>query len=122
MMAYQYYPYYQQPQQPQQMQNGFISARTVDEAFNWPVAPGNSLTFKIENQPFVCTKTKGFSPLEQPTFEIYRLVKEEAPAPEAPKAETNYEDQFKQIWDEINTIKSQIEKPKRTAKKEETNE
>ena len=117
-MAYPYYPYYQQPQQ---MQTGFISARSVDEAFNWPVAPGNSLTFKIENQPYVCTKTKGFSPLEQPTFDIYRLVKEEAPE-QQPKQETSYDDQFKQLWDEINTIKGQLEKPKRTVKKEEPNE
>lgn len=117
MMAYPYYPYYQQPQQ---MQTGFISARTVDEAFNWPVAPGNSLTFKIENQPYVCVKTKGFSPLEQPTFDIYRLVKEETP--EQPKQETDYEEQLKRLWDEINAIKGQIEKPKRTVKKEEPNE
>ena len=80
---YPYQPFYQQyPAQPQmqQIQNsGFVSARSIEEAYNWPIAPGNSLTFKIENSPYVCTKTKGFSPLEQPVFERYRLSKKKTP-------------------------------------------
>lgn len=113
-MAYNpYYPYPYQAQQPQQ-NNAFISARTIEEAYNWPVAPGNSLTFKIENSPFVCTKTKGFSPLEQPVFERYRLVKEEdAPQAQvtpavAPAEAPNYDDQIKELWEEINALKSRM--------------
>lgn len=76
--AFPNYPLYPQPtQQSQTIQNGFVSARTIEEAYNWPIAPGNSITFKIENAPYICTKTKGFSQLEQPIFEKYRLVKEE---------------------------------------------
>lgn len=111
---YPYQPFYQQyPAQPQmqQIQNsGFVSARSIEEAYNWPIAPGNSLTFKIENSPYVCTKTKGFSPLEQPVFERYRLVKEEdAPkepetAPEPPK----YDEQINKLWEEVNALKSRI--------------
>lgn len=133
-MAYPFnnysYPYqqnFQQPyQQPQQIQNsGFVSVRSIEEAFNWPVAPGNSITFKDENAPFVYTKTKGFSPLEQPTFERYRLVKEE----ETPqvnsdhgKSATNYDEQINMLWDEVNALKGKLngntDKPVRRGKKE----
>lgn len=91
------YPQYQQPvypipqqlnqpqlqqlpiqQVPQQMQSGgFMSVRNEQEARNYPVAPGNVMTFKIENQPYVCEKSQGFSQLEGPVFNKYRLVKEE---------------------------------------------
>ena len=119
-MAYNYYPgYYQQmPQMPQmqpqqqQIQNsGFVSVRSIEEAFNWPVAPGNSITFKDENAPYVYTKTKGFSPLEQPVFERYRLVKEEDAvrmAPNQPAEAPNYDEQIKLLWAEVNAIKGQI--------------
>lgn len=59
------------------IQNGFISVRTVEDARNYPVAPGNSITFKIENSPYLCTKTMGFSQLDQPRFEMFRLIREE---------------------------------------------
>lgn len=132
-MAYNPYPYqYQYPQfqaQSQQIQNGgFISARSIEEAYNWPVAPGNSLTFRIENTPYVCTKTKGFSPLEQPVFERYRLVKEDdatqasqQKAPKEPKESkaseetamgAKYDEQIRKLWDEINAIKGRLGKGK----------
>ena len=67
-----------QQQQPQQIQNGgFISVPNIDAARNYPVAPGNSVTFKDENAPYVYTKTMGFSPLDRPVFEKFKLVKEE---------------------------------------------
>lgn len=86
---YQNYPNYNQmmfqqqmqnmqPQQPQQIQNGgFVSAPSIDYARNYSVAPGTSVTFKIESQPIICTKTLGFSQLDQPIFEVFRLVKED---------------------------------------------
>lgn len=93
-MAYPYYPASYNPafnpfqgqnavgynQQPtQQIQNGgLVSVRSEDEARNYPVAPGNSVTFKNESAPFVYTKTMGFSQLDRPVFERFRLVKEEA--------------------------------------------
>lgn len=85
-MAYPVYnPYYQnQPvQQVQQIQtNGFVSVRNEMEARNYPVAYGNSVTFKDENAPYVYTKTMGFSQLETPRFEKYKLVKEEVETPQ----------------------------------------
>ena len=109
-MPYPYYqafqPYIQQGyQQPQQTNNnGIITVRNKEEAFNYPIAPGNSLTFKNETEPYIYTKTLGFSQLDQPIFEVFRLEKEENV--EAPK--TSFEEpavQFLTI-DEANTLKA----------------
>lgn len=78
-----YNPYIQQQaaQQSQQIQNnGLVNVRSRTEAQNYPVAPGNSVTFKDESGPFVYVKTMGFSQLDRPTFEIFRLVREEEAA------------------------------------------
>lgn len=94
-MAYPFNPYgYNSPQnmafsqqqpQTQAIQNGgFISVRSIEEARNWPIAPGNSITFKDEVSPYVYTKTMGFSQLDRPTFEVFRLVKEEDASTKAP--------------------------------------
>lgn len=131
-MAYNYYPYsnpyiqqpyqapvqYQAPfqqQQQQQIQNGgFISVRNESEARGYPVAPGNSITFKDETAPYVYTKTMGFSQLDQPIFEKYKLVKEEDPnnvrAVVADEAIDNavqkkLEEQIDQLWKEVNSLK-----------------
>lgn len=85
------FPYYQQPQymplqqgqqaqmQAQPQRAEFLIVRTENEARDYPVAPGNSITFFNETQPYCYKKTMGFSPLDRPTFERYRIVKEEAP-------------------------------------------
>ena len=80
-------PYgYQQAQQPvsqaapprqPQIQQGLVMVQSEQEARSYPVAPGNSITFKDETAPFCYVKTMGFSSLDRPTFERYRLVKEE---------------------------------------------
>lgn len=68
--------YFTMPQQ--QIQNGgFVSVRNIDEARSYPIAPGNSIMFKDETAPYVYTKTVGFSQLDRPVFEKYRLIKEE---------------------------------------------
>lgn len=65
-------------QQQYQIQNGgFICVSSEEDARRYPVAPGNSVTFKNENAPYVYTKTMGFSQLDRPLFEKFRLVKEE---------------------------------------------
>lgn len=72
-----------QPQQPQYpvMQSGFVRVPNENEARMYPVAPGTSVTFIDENQPYCYTKTMDRSQLDRPKFEKYRLVKEEdAPA------------------------------------------
>lgn len=147
-MAYPYYPASYNPafnpfqgqnavgynQQPtQQIQNGgLVSVRSEDEARNYPVAPGNSVTFKNESAPFVYTKTMGFSQLDRPVFERFRLVKEEAE--NAPKTEDKKQDidmsvyalktDLAAIFGEIDAIKATVEamKPKKPAKKEQDDE
>ena len=78
--SYQQYqaPNYQMTAQPQPMQiqnGGFVSVRSAQEAFNYPVALGNSVTFKDETAPYIYVKTRGFSQLEEPIFEQFQLVK-----------------------------------------------
>lgn len=147
-MAYPYYPATYNPafnpfqgqnavgynQQPtQQIQNGgLVSVRSEDEARNYPVAPGNSVTFKNESAPFVYTKTMGFSQLDRPVFERFRLVKEETE--KAPQAETKPQEidlsayalktDLGAILAEIDAIKATVEtmKQKKQVKKEKTDD
>ena len=71
---------YQQQAQSQQIhQSGFVLVQSEQEARAYPVAPGNSVTFKDERQPYCYVKTMGFNQLDQPRFERYRLVKEDDP-------------------------------------------
>jgi hypothetical protein len=90
MYPYQQYtqPSYQQPayQQtvPQQTQqiithSSIVNVRNENEARNYPVAPGNSITFKDENTPYIYVKTMGFNQLDSPSFERFKLVKEDIP-------------------------------------------
>lgn len=80
-MAYNYYPYnynnyYAQPQMQPQIQNGGIIKATEDEARKYPVAAGYSMMFVDDEQKMLYTKTAGFSQLDTPVFEKYRLIKE----------------------------------------------
>ena len=144
---YQQYPQYQnfqqmpqqyqnnmQPQQPQQIQNGgFISVHNIQEAINYPVAPGNSVTFKDENSPYIYVKTKGFSQLEEPIFKKFRLIEENDTQPQestttVTEQAVNYADFAKQadvtaLWGEIDALKKQIAeltaKPEKAIKRKE---
>lgn len=93
--AYQpvYNPYYSPIMQPNQVQqpmqnaqaepviqktNELIPVSNRDVARNYPVALGNSVSFKDENAPYIYIKTMGFSQFDKPKFEVLKLVKEEA--------------------------------------------
>ena len=128
-MAYnQFYPNYyqpyqqnyaqQQPQQPQQIQNGgLVMVHNEAEARNYPVAIGTNVTFKDENAPFVYSKTMGFSQLEPPVFEKYRLIKEDAEE----NTTDNQKGDFEAIRGEIDALWKAVDdlKPKKTARKKE---
>lgn len=135
-MAYpQYYPQYQQPQfinqqpqiqQPQQISTGFVSVRNELEAMNYPIAQGNSITFKDENAPYIYTKTMGFSQLDRPVFEKYKLVREPLEAEisrENNSADKNtidgIKDEIKAIWAEINVLKEAPKKKKKEVTEDE---
>lgn len=125
---------YQQSQQPiqQQIQNGgFISVRNEQEARNYPIAPGNSVTFKDENMPYVYVKTMGFSQLDRPIFEKFRRVNEEEiqaqqaaqnpPVSNENLQQTNNTDyalksDLRALWGEIEELKKRIPKSKEEIK------
>jgi len=117
-------PYYQFPQFPQQLQvqqpqkpqPGFVVMPTEQDAMKYPIAPGNSITFKIENQPIMIEKTMGFSQFDSPVVKRYRIVEEDAPAPE-PSPEFALKGDIDRIESEIEKIKALL--PKRTVKKKE---
>ena len=95
----------------QQMQSsGLISVRNEMEARNYPLAPGNSITFKDESQPYVYVKTMGLSQFDQPNFEKFRLVKEEAPV-ETPQSGGGYALQC-----DLESIRAEIERLKNSLK------
>lgn len=121
----------QQMQQPAIQQSGFVLVQSEQEARAYPVAPGNSITFKDESQPYCYVKTMGFNQLDRPTFERYRLVKEEMP-PEAAGTRTSADStegskdtayalksDLGAIWSEIDAIKEKLkaQAEKKPAKK-----
>ena len=125
----QFYPQMAQMAQPQVMQRNtdFISVRNEIEARNYPVAPGNSITFKDETAPYIYTKTMGFSQLDRPMFEKFKLVKEDASEPQI-QTETfsvdkntidNIHGQIEALWCEISALKEVKEIPKKSTKKKE---
>ena len=109
------------PPQPQQIQNGgFIVVRSEIDARNYPVAPGNCMTFKIEGQPIVIEKSMGFSQFEAPHIDVYELVKKDSPVElktaqngaqdEKPIKNTSYAEksEIEAILSEIEHIKKDI--------------
>ena len=118
--------------QPQQIQNGgFVSVRNEAEARAYPIAIGNSITFKDETAPYVYTKTMGFSQLDRPIFEKYRLVKEEPTESAVAMQETesgassmsasleSLKGEIKEIWQEIDALKKRSTQKPVTQKKKE---
>lgn len=108
-MPYPYYPQQFTPyfQQQQQNQSSIILVRSEQEAYTYPVAPGNSVTFKDESRPYCYVKTMSFNQLDRPTFERYRLVKEDAPS-ETPEPAFASKDDLAAVWAEINTLKAAL--------------
>ena len=103
------------PQTPQIQNGGFVMVRSEDEARNYPVAFGNSVTFKDETSPYIYCKTMGFSQLDRPIFEKFRLVKEEQhqqienKMAESKKVENDsLREEITRIWGEIDVLKGMI--------------
>lgn len=126
----------QQMQQPAIQQSGFVLVQSEQEARAYPVAPGNSITFKDESQPYCYVKTMGFNQLDRPTFERYRLVKEDAPSEArespttheqpAPTKNTTYatKDDLAAVWDELDALKEKLkaQAEKKTVRARKVNE
>ena len=123
----QYYnPYVQQMQQapvmPIQNTSSIVNVRSEDEARNYPIAPGVSMTFKNENAPYIYTKTMGLSQFDRPIFEKYRYEKEASYEPQnEPLSAQPNENTINDLRAEIDDLKARLdalEKPKRATKKE----
>ena len=71
-------PYYggymQQYQQPQQA--SFIRVQSEQQAREWPIAPGGSMTFIDDNAPYCYTKSMGMSQFDVPVFKRFKLTEE----------------------------------------------
>lgn len=108
-MAYNYPNFFQYGQNmpmQQSQSNGFVLVRSEMEARNFPVGFGNSVMFKDETAPYLYSKTMGFSQLDKPIFEKYKLVKEEIKENIVePVPVENYRKEFDSIWAEIKSIK-----------------
>ena len=123
-----------QQQSQQQIQNGgFMLVPNEDMARTYPVAPGNCVTFKIEGKPIVMEKSMGFSQLEAPRIDRYRLVREEEVAESVPEQlvkndvdymqqinelKEQFNNELEQLRGEIDVLRGQIPKPATTKKKD----
>lgn len=101
---------------------GFVSVPDENMVMTYPVAPGNCVTFKIEGKPIVMEKSMGFSQLESPRIERYRLVKEEVEEVQE-EVPTPYmdeiSDKIERLEEEIDRIRGDVDalKPKKTTKR-----
>ncbi len=107
----------QQQMQPQVQANGLVTVRSETEAANFPVGAGNSVIFKDETAPYIYVKTMGFSQLDRPIFEKYRLDKENT----TNDTPLNAKGDFEAIRGEIDALWKAVEdlKPKKTIRKKE---
>ena len=105
--------------QPQIQNGGFMQIPTEEMARSYPVAPGNCVTFKIEGKPIVMEKSMGFSQLEAPRIDRYRLVREEDTPNEQnlpqnePKNNSTENETIKGLKDEIKALNEELEDVKK---------
>lgn len=139
----------QQAQQPnvqqsiqQPMNGGFVHVQSEQEALQYPVAPGYSVTFRDDAHGLYYSKTMGTNQFEAPQFKKFRLVEvndetspqseREAPSePSLPKGH-NFKDyaskaDLAKLRGQIEALESKIEtlsvKPKgKTVKEAEKSE
>lgn len=117
-MAYPYYvnPQLQAPQYstPQIQNGGFVRVMNEEEARNYPVAPGYSVTFIDDSATYCYTKTAGYSQFDKPRFEKYRLIKESDidNSSEAEKDMPEYalKSDLDKLKNEIKKLKTKVEK------------
>lgn len=100
--------------QPEQLINGgLIVVPTEEDVKKYPVAPGNFVTFKIENQPVIIEKSMSRSQFDSPHYERYKLIKEEVEDIKPEIAEKPQNDglngEIEQLKKEISRLDVQID-------------
>jgi len=111
------YPFFMQNQMMQNAQqaqvNSLITVPSEAAARNYPVAYGHSVILKDETAPYIYSKTMGFSQLDKPVFEKYKLIKEET-TEVAPAVNNEFDMKFrfdeidrqmKTMWAEIESLR-----------------
>lgn len=97
----------QQTQIPQAQTSGYIIVRSEEEARNYPVAAGNSITFFNETEPYCYKKTAGNSPLDRPDFKVYKIIEQEA-AEIVQKTGQNTTNNEQMNNEQMNALKAEI--------------
>lgn len=135
-MAYNYYPQYYPtqsntvptqmnvgPTQPTQtiQDGGFVTIPSAEMVYSYPVAMGKCVTFKVEGKPLIIEKSMGFSQLDSPKIERYRLVKEESEDVEISGDKMSELDKvksdIKEIWGKLDEIENFKKNPQRRENK-----
>lgn len=92
--------FYQQPQAQPMPQQSMMLIPSEEDALRYPIAPGNSIMFKIENQPLIIEKSMGLSQLDSPMIRYIDLIPRETD-----KVEYATKDDIDQLRDEIKALK-----------------
>ena len=111
-----------QPQPQMQIQDGgFVTIPNEEMVYNYPVAMGKCVTFKVEGKPLIIEKSMGFSQLDSPKIERYRLVKEENEIVETSENSISELDKvksdIKEIWGKLDEIENSKKNPPRRENK-----
>ena len=111
------------PTQPAQtiQDGGFVTIPNADMVYSYPVAMGKCVTFKVEGKPIIIEKSMGFSQLDSPKIERYRLVKEESEDVETSADKMSELDKvksdIKEIWGKLDEIENFKKNPQRRENK-----
>ena len=111
------------PTQPAQtiQDGGFVTIPNADMVYSYPVAMGKCVTFKVEGKPIIIEKSMGFSQLDSPKIERYRLVKEESEDVEISGDKMSELDKvksdIKEIWGKLDEIENYKKNPQRRENK-----
>lgn len=102
----------QQMQQPQVQNGGTVNVQSEQEAKDYLVANGTSVTFIDTKNKKLYIKTQGFSNFDAPTFEKYKLVKDDTKEQPVQQSTIEYADRkdVESIREEIDKIKAEINK------------
>jgi len=106
---------------PQIQDGGFVTIPNADMVYNYPVAMGKCVTFKVEGKPIIIEKSMGFSQLDSPKIERYRLVKEDSENNDSGERGMSELDKvksdIKDIWGKLDEIENSKKNPPRRENK-----
>lgn len=95
---------------PQQNNVILIKVPSIDAVNNFPVPAGNSVSFIHNSKPIMFIKTAPSSPFENPTVDVYKIVKMDGEYAEDKVIEPAYvtEDKFKSLEDKIKSLEERV--------------